>query len=198
MSQEELENLHKKAERYVETSGQAVRETIYPQVESFKKSYNDYFKDLATASGVIAGAVTALLSSNIPKIEWLAILGFTLLIIVVIFTFLSFKKSLIKSIPYVQYLKKLSRELTDFSYNAVRFSREEITPADFEAKERDFKRKYDKWRNDQRGDEINLNENKNLDEMSKWNSEINILFFIFLLGIIFVTFSIIIPLFCKL
>lgn len=197
MSEEELEKLHRQAERYVETSGHAIREVIYPQIEGFKKNYNDYFKELATASGVIAGAVTALLSSSIPKIVWLAILGFILLIMVVIFTFLSFKIGLVKSTPYIQYLKKLSRELTDFSYNAVRFSRGEITPTDFQTKEEDFKSKYDKWRNDQRADEINLNENKNLSEMPKWNSEISILFFIFASGIICVTLSIVAPLFCR-
>ena len=194
MDEEELEKLHKQAERYVETSGRAVRETIHPQIEGFKKSYNNYFKELATASGVIAGATTALLSSSIPKIQLLTILGLVLLIIVVVFTFLSFKKGLMNSVPYVQYLKKLSRELTDFSYNAVIFSRKEITPDDFQTKEKEFKNKYYKWRDDLRGDEIDLNENRTLFEMHKWSSEINIITSIFVLGIISIALSIIIPL----
>ncbi len=198
MDQEELEKMHKRAGRYVETSGNAVRGTIYPQIEGFKKDYGDYLKELRTSSGIIAGAVVALLSSNISKIEWLAILSLLFLIIVVILTFLPFRKAIVNSIPYIQYLKKLSRWLTDFSNNAVKFSREEITPNEFEKIEKEFKNNYDKWRNDQRGDEVNLREEKHFSEITKWYSEINITLFIFVLGLILVTMSVVIPLVCNL
>lgn len=198
MDQEELEKMHKRAGRYVETSGNAVRGTIYPQIEGFKKDYSDYLKELRTSSGIIAGAVVALLSSNIGKIEWLAILSLLLLIIVVILTFLPFRKAIVNSIPYIQYLKKLSRWLTDFSNNAVKFSREEITPSEFQKIEKEFKDNYDKWRNDQRGNEINLREEQHFLEITKWYSEINITLFIFMLGLISVTISVVIPLVCNL
>ena len=194
MNQEELEQAHKRAGRYVETSGNAVRGTIYPQIEGFKKDYSDYLKELRTSSGIIAGAVVALLSSNISKIEWLAILSLLFLIIVVILTFLSFRKAIVNSVPYVQYLKKLSRWFTDFSNNAVKFSRGEITLSDFEKIEKEFKNNYDKWRNDQRGDTVNLREEKHFSEITKWYSEINAALFILILGLISVTMSVIIPL----
>tara|TARA_Y100000310_G_scaffold342130_1_gene443913 strand:+ start:2743 stop:3330 length:588 start_codon:yes stop_codon:yes gene_type:complete len=195
MDQEELKKLHKRAEHYVETSSKAVREVIYPQIEGFKKDYRNYLKNLAASSGIIVGAVTALMSSSISRIEWLTIFGFILLIIVVICTFLSFKRGLIRSVPYVQYLRKLSRELTNSSYSAVRFSRGEIAPYEFQEKEEEFKSSYDKWRNDHRGDEVDLNEDKFLSEMHRWYSEINLLSYILVLGIILVALSVVIPLF---
>lgn len=197
MNQSELEEMQKRAGRYVETSGNAVRGTIYPQIEGFKKDYSDYLKDLRTSSGIIAGALVALLSSDIEKIEWLAILGLLFLIIVVILSFLPFRKAILNSVSYVQYLKKLSRWLTDFSNNAVKFSRGEVTPDEFGSIEKEFKSKYDKWRNDQRVDEVNLREEKYLAEISKWYSEINILLFLFILGLVAVTLSIFIPLICS-
>jgi len=198
MNQEELEKIHKKAGRYVETSGNAVRGTISPQIEGFKKDYGDYLKELRTSSGVMAGAVVVLLSSNISKIEWLTTLSLLFFIIVVILTFLPFRKAIINSVPYIQYLKKLSRWLTDFSNNAVKFSREEITPGEFEKIEKEFKNNYDKWRNDQCGNEVNLREEKHFSEITKWYSEINTTFFIFVLGLILVTISVVIPLVCNL
>ena len=197
MDQNKLEEIHKRAARYVETSGNAVRGTIYPQIEGFKKDYSDYLKDLRTSSGVIAGAVIALLSSTIPKIESLAICGLLLLIVVVILSFLPFRKAIINSVPYVQYLKKLSRRLTDFSNNAVKFSRGEITPDEFEKIEKEFKENYDKWRNDQRGDEVNSREEKHFSEISKWYSEINIQLFLFILGLVAITLSVTMPFLCK-
>lgn len=197
MDQGELEKMHKRAGRYVETSGNAVRGTIYPQIEGFKKDYGDYLKDLRTSSGIIAGAVVALLSSNIVKIEWLAILSLLFLIIVVILTFLPFRKAIINSVPYIQYLKKLSRWLTDFSNNAVKFSREEIIPSEFEKIEKEFKNNYNKWRNDQCRNEVNLMEEKHFSEITKWYSEINTTLFIFVFGLISVTMSVVIPLICN-
>ncbi len=198
MDQEELEKIHKRAGRYVETSGNVVRGTLYPQIEGFKKDYSDYLKELRTSSGIMAGAVVALLSSNIVKIEWLAILSLLFLIIVVIQTFLPFRKAIINSVPYIQYLKKLSRWLTDFSNNAVKFSRGEIFLSEFEKIEKEFKNNYDKWRNDQRRNEVNLSEEKYFSEITKWYSEINTTLFIFVLGLISVTMSVVIPLICDL
>jgi len=197
MDQDELEKLHKKAGRYVETSGNAVRGTIYPQIEGFKKDYSDYLKDLRTSSGVIAGAVVALLSSSFPKIDSLAILGLLLLVDVVIWSFLPFRKAIINSVPYVQYLKKLSRWLTDFSNTAVKFSRGESTPEEFEKIEKEFKSNYDKWRNDRHGDEVNLREEKYFSEISKWYSEINVILFLFILGLVAVASSVVIPFVCR-
>lgn len=198
MSEEELEKIHKRAGRYVETSGNAVRETIHPQIEGFKTGYRNYLSDLRSSSGIIAGAVVALLSSNIAKIEWLAILSLLFLIGVVILTFLPARKAIINSAPYTLYLKKLSRWLTDFSNNAVKFSRGEISPDDFEKTEKEFKENYEKWRSDQRGDEVNHREEKSLLQITKWYSEVNVIFFIFLVGLTLVTMSVVIPLFIKL
>jgi len=195
MTQAELEKLHKDSARYLETTNHAVSEVIVPQIESFKNTYNKYLKELATAAGVISGAVTALLSSNINRVEWLAVLGFIFLVIVVVFSFWSLKKGIVESVLYIQYLKSLSQELTDFSHNVVRFSRGEITPEDFQKTELEFKGKYDKQRNDHRGVEITNKENEILLKMTKWYSEINILFMLFSVGIILVALSTSIPLF---
>lgn len=73
MNQEEREKISKKVEGYVRTTGRTIREVIRPQIEGFKKDYNDCLKELRTTSGVIAGAVTALLSSSMAKVEGLAI-----------------------------------------------------------------------------------------------------------------------------
>ena len=195
MNQEELKRLHEESKRYVEKIGHAVQKVIYPQIEAFKKSYDDYFRNLVATSGLVAGAVTALLSSNISKIEWLTILGFVLLVTVVISTFIIFKKGLIESIPYVQYLKETSKELTNFSHKAVKLSRGETTPEEFQAEKQKFEQNYNKWRKDPRMGKINLNEGEVLSKISKVFSAINFLTFLFVLGIIFVAISIIIPLF---
>lgn len=195
MTHETQKRIYEEAGRLVERTGWAVRDVINPQIESFRKSYNDYFRDLATASGVIAGAVTALLSSDIPQIEWLSILGFVLLVSVVVKTFLSFKNGLMESIPYIQYLKNLSREMTEFSHSAVKFSRKEITEKEFQEEDSKFKNKYTEWRSDASGERLDSCENRVLSEASRWHSELNCLYLIFLLGIACITLSILIPFF---
>src|SRR3989344_6770085 len=194
MDQEKLEKMHKRAGKYVETSASAVHGTISPQIEAFEKEYTGYLKDLRTSSGVMAGAVVALLSSNISQIEWLTISSLVFFIIVVILTFLSFKKSILNSTPYIKYLRKLSKFLTDFSGDAVKFSRKEIMPGEFEKIEEEFHNSYDRWRNDQYSKEINAKEEQNFSEITRWHSEINVISFIFILGLILVSVSVVIPL----
>ena len=74
MDQEKLEDLHKRAGIHIEVIGKVVRGTISPQIQGFNKDYDDYLKELRISSGVMAGAVVALLSSDIIQIESLPIL----------------------------------------------------------------------------------------------------------------------------
>jgi len=75
MDESEKESLHKKAIQVIERTGRFVKDVSAPQIQAYTSQYNRYLENLAIASGVFAGATVTILSLDIEKVLWLAIIG---------------------------------------------------------------------------------------------------------------------------
>jgi len=190
---QELEKLHKKAEKYIDRIKVFVH-TVAPQIDGYKKDYREYFKDVITASGVFAALTQALLASNLPKVASLAVVGFFLLIIAIVLAFLGFRKGLVVGAKYVLSVKKIQRKMVDFSGIATQFTRAEITPEAYKIKQDEFERSYPDFRNNEDMDEFNTYENQLLQEIAESPFlPPSIISVFFVGGIILVALSVLIP-----
>lgn len=198
MNEEEKKKLWEEGEKRMKSIGYAVRDVISPQIKEHGESYDDYLKDISATAGLLLGGTIALWSVDfVIFVKPLAVLGFVSLSITVVFSFLLRRRAVIRPIPYIQYLKKLSRWLTDHSNRIVLFSRKELSIDDYMKEKKEFESNYPTMRAGGRFNELEQEEAGIIERMAKWYSEVNILTAFFLLGIGLVLVSVLLPQICT-
>ncbi|MFH1162019.1 MAG: hypothetical protein V1696_01955 [Candidatus Jorgensenbacteria bacterium] len=198
MEEEKKKQLWIEGKSRMEAIGHSVRDVIAPQIQQFSESYHDYLKDVSTSAGILLGGVVALWSTKfIVFVPWLTIASFLFLAASVVLSFYFRKKAVIVSVPYVLYLRKLSRKLTEHSNKIVLFSRKELSVEDYEKEKNEFESQYQTMRSGLHFEELENNETSSLERTPKWYSEINIVTLLFLSGIALIVFSVLFPQFCN-
>ena len=193
MTEEEINKLKQKAQSYKEKAHSFIL-TTSPQIDGFKSSHRKYYEYVVTACGVFAGLTQALLVSSFQKIDSLAILGFIFFVVAMIIAFLGFKRDLVFGAKYTVALKNIQKTVGDFSYEAVKFSTNEITADEYKKKQNEFEKKYPNMRNNSDMEEADNYENLILKELSDNRfSNANLLTATFLAGIILVGLSVLLP-----
>ncbi len=193
MKEEEIKKLREKAESYKDACRNFISRTN-PQIDGFKNSYRKYYEYIITACGVFAGLTEALLASNFQKIDGLAILGFIFFVLAVIIAFLGFKKGIIFGAKYTVGLKGMHKNFSDFSYEITKFLKNEISPEEYKSKQEDFENKRLEMRNNADMKKSDLYEDSLLEEIiNNPLSKINLITITFLLGLIFVALSVVLP-----
>jgi hypothetical protein len=175
-----------------------VRDVISPQIKQHGESYHDYLKDISATAGLLLGGTVALWSvESISLVKSFAVLGFFFLSITVLFSFYLRKERVVRPMPYILSLRKLSRWLTDHSNEIVLFSRKEISIDDYKKDKTEFESKYSNMRESLRFSDLEKNEENEMERMPKWYSEINLVSLFFLLGIVLILTSVLLPQICA-
>ena len=193
MTEDEIKKLREKAQSYKEKIRTFVT-TTSPQIDGFKSSHRKYYEYVVTTCGVFAGLTQALLASNFQKIDILATFGFIFFVLAVIIAFVGFKRDLIFGAKYTAGLKSIQKTLSDFSYLSTQFSANEISPEEFKSKLDDFEKKYHDMRNNPDMEKADAYENSILKELSEdFFSNVNLITIAFILGLVFVSLSVVLP-----
>ena len=197
MTEVELKNLQEDGERRMKLISHAVREVFSPQIRQHGEGYHEYLKDISTMAGLLLGGIVALWSTtSVLYIKIFSILSFTFLSLAVVLSFWLRKTAIIRPVPYIQYLKKLSRWMTEHSNKIVLFSRGEKSLDEHLREKEDFSIHYQKMRDGARFKDLEEEESMILDRMPKWYSEVNILTTFFVAGILLVLLSVLLPQIC--
>ena len=193
MSEEQLEKLKEQAKNYKNKIFDFIRNTS-PQIDGFKNSHRKYYEYVVTTCGVFAGLTQALLASNFQKIDMLAISGFIFFILAVIIAFIGFKRDLIFGAKYTAGLKSIQKNLSDFSYLSTQFLASEISPEEYKLKQEDFEKKYHDMRRNPDMEKADTYENSILKELGdNFFSNVNLITISFVLGLILVSLSVVLP-----
>ena len=193
MSEEEKIQLRNKAKSYNDKIHEFIL-TTSPQIDGFKSSHRKYYEYVVTACGIFAGLTQALLASNFQKIDILATLGFIFFVLAVVIAFLGFKRDLVFGAKYTLGLKGIQKTLSDFSYLSTQFSTNEVSPEEYKSKLTEFEKKYHDMRNNPDMEKSDAYENSILKELSEdFFSNVNLITTTFILGLVFVSLSVVLP-----
>lgn len=193
MDEEEIKKLTQKAQIYKDGIHGFIL-TTSPQIDGFKNSYRKYYEYIITVSSVFAGLTQALIASNFLKVDMLTVLGFISFVLTVIIAFLGFRRDLLFTAKYTMELKNMQKVFSNFSGEIFKFLTNKISLEDYKKKQSNFENKYPDMKNNSKMSEADAYENLILREINEnLLSNINLITATFLLGIIFVALSVLLP-----
>ena len=193
MTEDEIKKLREKSQSYKDKIHNFIL-TTNPQIDGFKSSHRKYYEYIVTACGIFAGLTQALLASNFQKIDILATFGFIFFIIAVVIALLGFKRDLIFGAKYTAGLKGIQKTLSDFSYLSTQFSKNEISAEEYQLKLDEFEKKYHDMRNNPDMEKSDAYENSILKDLSgNFFSNANLVTTTFILGLVLVALSVVLP-----
>lgn len=190
-----MENLDDTTKNRIKESGDFIEKVTSPQINAYTTQYNQLLKDLIFNAGIFAGAAMALLSSSIEQKRVFSIAGLILIVLSIIFAVLGFRRSLLKDSDYILLLKKLEGMFSDRSSLAISHKAGVLNEEGYKSKDRELVEKIYAQLDAPAIEEVRRASFEFLENMKKPWSEINIVTYCFILGILLLILSVTIPFF---
>jgi len=183
-----------RAEEYVRKINEANHRTFTPQLEAHKQFLGSKLKDAVILAGFLTSLTIPLFVSDAALWRELTAIGLLMFASVLIMTIRIFFRATQVLAKYSLKLKEIQNCITEFSGECLKFSRGEIDLQSFLKKEETFLALYPDMRNNSAFNEVEAWDKDFLEKLAKGKlSEINLIVFFLITGIVFVILSVVLP-----
>jgi len=189
MLNEKLKNHCVKKTKLIQESLETNRRERMIYFESYKK----YLFEMIAISGAFASITAALLASPITQIKVLTVIAFFLQTLCIIFVFWAFKKGINSMAPYIKHLNQIDSIHSEHSGKLIELYQSNADDSEVITEEDKYCEQLKKCRNSKKFFDIENEQKKEFDSINSFWNEINISFYLFILSIIMVFMSVLIP-----
>lgn len=191
-----MDEIKERAKKYIDKIDEANRRTFVSQLEKNKQYMGRKLIESVILAGSLTSLTITLFLSNANIIKPLTAFGiffFSVVLIIVIFVFANGMKIIGK---YSLHLLKTTKILSDFSNVCTQFSRNEINVEDFLKKEKIFQEHYPDLRDNDITRAVESYDREFWLKIAQGQySQMNIIIFCLISGVVVVVISILLPLF---